>query len=78
MTTTLNIIGPGRVGRTLGTLLQRAGLCAVQDVLSAEMLSKVKTSSIKTRPLAAPSCDEFFTSTSGEKRVAIHAAKLRR
>lgn len=37
MTTTLNIIGPGRVGRTLGTLLQRAGLCAVQDVLSAEI-----------------------------------------
>ncbi len=34
---TLNIIGPGRAGRTLGALLQRAGLCAVQDVLSAEM-----------------------------------------
>jgi predicted short-subunit dehydrogenase-like oxidoreductase (DUF2520 family) len=34
---TLNIIGPGRVGRTLGALLQRAGLCAVQDVLSAEI-----------------------------------------
>lgn len=33
----LNIIGPGRVGRTLGALLQRAGLCAVQDVLSAEI-----------------------------------------
>lgn len=33
----LNIIGPGRVGRTLGVLLQRAGLCAVQDVLSAEI-----------------------------------------
>ncbi len=32
----LNIIGPGRVGRTLGALLQRAGSCAVQDVLSAE------------------------------------------
>jgi predicted short-subunit dehydrogenase-like oxidoreductase (DUF2520 family) len=37
MTATLNIIGPGRVGRTLGALLQRAGLCAVQDVLSAEI-----------------------------------------
>lgn len=37
MTKTLNIIGPGRVGRTLGELLQRAGLCAVQDVLSAEI-----------------------------------------
>lgn len=37
MTITLNIIGPGRVGRTLGALLQRAGLCAVQDVLSAEI-----------------------------------------
>lgn len=36
MTTTLNIIGPGRVGRTLGALLARKGLCAVQDVLSAE------------------------------------------
>lgn len=36
MTHTLNIIGPGRVGRTLGALLQRAGSCAVQDVLSAE------------------------------------------
>ena len=34
---TLNIIGPGRAGRTLGALLQRAGLCAVQDVLSAEI-----------------------------------------
>jgi len=34
--TTLNIIGPGRVGRTLGALLTRKGLCAVQDVLSAE------------------------------------------
>lgn len=33
---TLNIIGPGRAGRALGALLQRAGLCAVQDVLSAE------------------------------------------
>ncbi|MGV3628368.1 MAG: Rossmann-like and DUF2520 domain-containing protein [Betaproteobacteria bacterium] len=33
----LNIIGPGRAGRTLGALLQRAGLCAVQDVLSAEI-----------------------------------------
>lgn len=37
MTPALNIIGPGRVGRTLGTALQRAGLCAVQDVLSAEI-----------------------------------------
>ena len=37
MTATLNIIGPGRVGRTLGALLQRAKLCAVQDVLSAEV-----------------------------------------
>lgn len=36
MTTTLNIIGPGRVGRTLGALLTRNGLCTVQDVLSAE------------------------------------------
>lgn len=34
---TLNIIGPGRVGCTMGALLQRAGLCAVQDVLSAEI-----------------------------------------
>ena len=33
----LNIIGPGRVGRTLGALLSRAGSCTVQDVLSAEM-----------------------------------------
>jgi predicted short-subunit dehydrogenase-like oxidoreductase (DUF2520 family) len=37
MTATLNIIGPGRVGRTLGALLQRANLCAMQDVLSAEV-----------------------------------------
>ena len=36
MAATLNIIGPGRVGRTLGALLVRAGLCTVQDVLSAE------------------------------------------
>ena len=36
MTHTLNIIGPGRVGRALGALLQHAGSCAVQDVLSAE------------------------------------------
>lgn len=33
---TLNLIGPGRAGRTLGALLARAGLCAVQDVLGAE------------------------------------------
>ncbi len=37
MVKTLNIIGPGRVGRTLGALLQRAQLCTVQDVLSAEV-----------------------------------------
>ncbi len=37
MTITLNIIGPGRVGRTLGALLQRADLCAVQDVLGTEI-----------------------------------------
>ncbi len=37
VTKILNIIGPGRVGRTLGALLQRAGWCAVQDVLSAEI-----------------------------------------
>ena len=36
MTPVLNIIGPGRVGRTLGALLARKGLCTVQDVLSAE------------------------------------------
>lgn len=37
VTKTLNIIGPGRAGRSLGALLQRAGQCAVQDVLSAEI-----------------------------------------
>ena len=37
VTKILNIIGPGRVGRTLGALLERAGLCTVQDVLSAEI-----------------------------------------
>lgn len=36
MTPVLNIIGPGRVGRTLGALFERKGLCTVQDVLSAE------------------------------------------
>jgi predicted short-subunit dehydrogenase-like oxidoreductase (DUF2520 family) len=36
MPITLNIIGPGRVGRALGALLVRKGLCTVQDVLSAE------------------------------------------
>jgi hypothetical protein len=36
MTLVLNIIGPGRVGRTLGALFERKGLCTVQDVLSAE------------------------------------------
>lgn len=34
---TLNIIGPGRVGRTLGALFTRAQLCTVQDVLGAEV-----------------------------------------
>lgn len=34
MPQTLNIIGPGRVGRTLATLWQRAGVFAIQDVLS--------------------------------------------
>lgn len=33
----LNIIGPGRVGRTLGLLLRRARQCAVQDVLGAKI-----------------------------------------
>lgn len=33
----LNIIGPGRVGRTLGRLLQQSGQCNVQDLLSAEI-----------------------------------------
>lgn len=37
MKSLLNIIGPGRVGRTLGALLQRTGLCVMQDVLSAEI-----------------------------------------
>ena len=36
MPISLNIIGAGRVGRTLGHLLHHAGACAVQDVLSAE------------------------------------------
>lgn len=36
MPETLNIIGPGRAGRALGALFAHAGLCAVQDVLSAE------------------------------------------
>jgi predicted short-subunit dehydrogenase-like oxidoreductase (DUF2520 family) len=36
MTTTLNIIGPGRVGRTLGALFASKALCTAQDVLSAE------------------------------------------
>lgn len=36
MSKTINIIGPGRVGRTLGGLFHRAGLCVVQDLLSAE------------------------------------------
>ncbi len=33
----LNIIGPGRVGRSLGALFEHSGLCVVQDVLSAEI-----------------------------------------
>ncbi len=33
---TLNLIGPGRAGRTLAALLARGGACALQDVLSAE------------------------------------------
>lgn len=33
---TLNLVGPGRVGRTLGTLLHRKGQLQLQDVLSAE------------------------------------------
>lgn len=37
MDSRLNIIGPGRVGRTLGALFARSGSCAVQDVLSAEL-----------------------------------------
>jgi predicted short-subunit dehydrogenase-like oxidoreductase (DUF2520 family) len=39
VTSPLNIIGPGRVGRTLGALLQGAGLCAVQDVLGTQAAS---------------------------------------
>lgn len=37
MKQSLNIIGPGRAGRTLGALFRRAELCEVQDVLSAEI-----------------------------------------
>lgn len=33
---TLNLIGPGRAGRTLAALLARSGACVLQDVLSAE------------------------------------------
>ena len=33
---TLNLIGPGRAGRTLAALLARGGVCVLQDVLSAE------------------------------------------
>lgn len=33
---TLNLIGPGRAGRTLAALLARGGACVLQDVLSAE------------------------------------------
>lgn len=33
----LNLIGPGRAGRTLGALLARQGGCVLQDVLSAEL-----------------------------------------
>ena len=33
---TLNLIGPGRAGRTLAALLARGGACALQDVLGAE------------------------------------------
>jgi len=33
---TLNLIGPGRAGRTLAALLARNGACVLQDVLSAE------------------------------------------
>lgn len=33
MPLTLNIIGPGRVGRALGAVLTRSGGCGVQDVL---------------------------------------------
>ncbi len=33
---TLNLIGPGRAGRTLAALLARDGGCVLQDVLSAE------------------------------------------
>ena len=36
VTKALNLIGPGRAGRTLGALLARGGLCTVQDVLGAE------------------------------------------
>lgn len=36
MPISLNNIGAGRVGRTLGRLLHRAGCCELQDVLSAE------------------------------------------
>ena len=33
---TLNLIGPGRAGRSLAALLARGGACVLQDVLSAE------------------------------------------
>jgi predicted short-subunit dehydrogenase-like oxidoreductase (DUF2520 family) len=33
---TVNLIGPGRAGRTLAALLARGGACVLQDVLSAE------------------------------------------
>lgn len=39
MIPTVNIIGPGRVGRTLGRLLRGAQLAAIQDVLSTNPAS---------------------------------------
>lgn len=59
MDSRLNIIGPGRVGRTLGRLLQQSGRHAVQDVLSAELATAEQAVAFIGAGRAVRSLDEL-------------------
>ena len=81
VTKILNIIGPGRVGRTLGALLQRAGLCAVQDVLSAEIATAESAAAFigagrAVRVLREMRVADFWLLTPPDGAIASAAAAL--
>jgi predicted short-subunit dehydrogenase-like oxidoreductase (DUF2520 family) len=61
---TLNIIGAGRVGQTLGRLWQQHGVFAIQDVLTS------------TRGTAQGACDYMGGGTAVESMASLRAADV--